>query len=176
MASAALLMSLYRAQSSAKSRTAEPSILCLESDSWKVKIVTVLGNSPGAHWTGLELYWKLRPPVILAVSAPQGSPLSTREYCYGRHSNWSYIEGAYVVLYWTPSKSPGVLGLSGPRLSMFFARSCTVKMSWLARIFVCGSHVERHGVFLCTSRCRMMLLHTICSSMLHVTEVKLTGR
>ena len=59
-----------------------PPTLRLEGHWWKVKIATVQGHSPGARRTGLELYWKLRPPVILAVSAPQGSPLfSVRNKC-----------------------------------------------------------------------------------------------
>ena len=124
-----------------------PPTLRLEGHWWKVKIATVQGHSPGARRTGLELYWKLRPPVILVVSAPQGSPLSTREYCYGRHSNWSYIEGAYVVLYRTPSKSPGVLGLSGPGYRCSLQGPAPSRWADSRRIVVCGSHVERHGVF-----------------------------
>ena len=55
-----------------------PPTLRLEGHWWRAGIITVLGHSPGARRTGLELYWKLRPPVILAVSAPRKSPIHQR--------------------------------------------------------------------------------------------------
>ena len=147
MASAALLMSLYRAQSSAKSRTAEPS----DTASGRSLMKSRNRNGPRTlpwgtpDWTGAVL--EVTPSSNTCCVRPQGSPLSTREYCYGRHSNWSYIEGAYVVLYRTPSKSPGVLGLPGPGYRCSSQGPALSRWAGSRRIFVCGSHVERHGEF-----------------------------
>ena len=103
---------------------------------------TILWGTP--DWTGAVL--EVTPSSNTCFVRPQGSPLSTREYCYGRHSNWFYIEGAYVVLYRMPSKSPGVLGLSGPDYWFSLQGPALSRWAGSRRIFVWGSHVERHGV------------------------------